>query len=192
MPTPYKAPTSAQADASYHPHGFVRHAVLLPRPADTHAQDESASLRRARRPYIIRNVLTGGAIVAFIVGVYAYSISAVKQDDFSDVVDLLPPEAERAAIRSIEDEAKERAFAAGAEAGGVPAAAAVDVVPPAPAPAASVFSYLTPKRLSEVDWLKNRGWVERGKDNLLVWGAPSVDKIGSMKDTADGSARRLV
>ncbi|KAL1409645.1 hypothetical protein Q8F55_003641 [Vanrija albida] len=170
MPTPYKAPTSAQADASYHPHGF----------------DESASLRRARRPYIIRNVLTGGAIVAFIVGVYAYSISAVKQDDFSDVVDLLPPEAERAAIRSIEDEAREKA--------GVAPLAAVEVeAAPAPAaPAPSVLSYLSPRRLSEIDWLKNRGWVEHGKDNLLVWGAPSVDKIGSMKDTQAGSGRRQV
>jgi hypothetical protein len=27
-------------------------------------------------------VATGGAIIAFIVGVYFYSISAVKQDDF--------------------------------------------------------------------------------------------------------------
>ncbi|WOO79666.1 Cytochrome c oxidase assembly factor 3, mitochondrial [Vanrija pseudolonga] len=171
MPTPYKAPTSAQADASYHPHGF----------------DESASLRRARRPYIIRNVLTGGAIVAFIVGVYAYSISAVKQDDFSDVVDLLPPEAERAAIRSIEDEAREKALAS------EPAVAVAEIEAAAPTPApSSVLSYLSPKRLSEVDWLKNRGWVEHGKDNLLVWGAPSVDKIGSMKDTKDASAKRQV
>lgn len=30
----------------------------------------------------MRNLLTGGAVVAFILGVYAYSISAVKQDDF--------------------------------------------------------------------------------------------------------------
>lgn len=45
-------------------------------------QGESASLKRARAPYQIRNWVTGGAIVAFIAGVYLYSISAVKQDDF--------------------------------------------------------------------------------------------------------------
>lgn len=135
-------------------------------------------------------MLTGGAIVAFIVGVYAYSISAVKQDDFSDVVDLLPPEAERAAIRSIEDEAREKAGLLEAEL--APAAVVAAEVEAAPVPTASVLSYLSPKRLSEVDWLKNRGWVEHGKDNLLVWGAPSVDKIGSMKDTKDASAKRQV
>lgn len=37
---------------------------------------------RARKPYNVRNLITGGAIVAFIASVYIYSISAVKQDDF--------------------------------------------------------------------------------------------------------------
>lgn len=45
-------------------------------------QDESASLQRARKPFMTRNFLTGAAIVSFIVGTYAYSIAAVKQDDF--------------------------------------------------------------------------------------------------------------
>lgn len=43
---------------------------------------ESESLKRARKPYQMRNTLTGLAIVAFIGSVYLYSISAVKQDDF--------------------------------------------------------------------------------------------------------------
>lgn len=33
----------------------------------------------------MRNLLTGGAVIAFILGVYAYSISAVKQDDFVSI-----------------------------------------------------------------------------------------------------------
>lgn len=42
----------------------------------------SPSLKRARKPFILTNVLIGGTIVAFALGVYAYSISAVQQDDF--------------------------------------------------------------------------------------------------------------
>lgn len=45
----------------------------------------SPSLARARKPFILTNVLIGGTIVAFALGVYAYSISAVQQDDFVGV-----------------------------------------------------------------------------------------------------------
>ncbi|KAF8313397.1 hypothetical protein DL93DRAFT_2058949 [Clavulina sp. PMI_390] len=45
----------------------------------------SPALRRAREPYRIRNGVTGGLLVAFAVSVWAYSISAVKQDNFDDV-----------------------------------------------------------------------------------------------------------
>lgn len=65
------------------------------------------------------------------------------------------------------------------------AAAAAPLATPAPAPSASVLSYLTPKRLSEVEWVKKTGLVEEGKGNLLVWGAPNVDKVGSMRESGD-------
>ncbi|KAF8838632.1 hypothetical protein BDN67DRAFT_971274 [Paxillus ammoniavirescens] len=45
----------------------------------------SPGLLRARAPFRLRNALTGLVLAAFGVGVWAYSISAVKQDDFSDV-----------------------------------------------------------------------------------------------------------
>ncbi|PWY89359.1 hypothetical protein BO70DRAFT_393860 [Aspergillus heteromorphus CBS 117.55] len=44
-----------------------------------------AALQRARRPYLFRNSLTGVALVAFTISVYAYTIRAVGQDEFSDV-----------------------------------------------------------------------------------------------------------
>ncbi|EFR02073.1 hypothetical protein MGYG_05076 [Nannizzia gypsea CBS 118893] len=44
-----------------------------------------AALMRARRPYIVRNVATGVALFSFCIGVYAFTINAVGQDDFSDV-----------------------------------------------------------------------------------------------------------
>ncbi|WWC57633.1 uncharacterized protein I303_100165 [Kwoniella dejecticola CBS 10117] len=76
------------ADKSYHPKGYGM----------------SPSLQRARKPFVLTNVLIGGTLFAFAVGVYVYSISAVKQDDFSDVEDLLPPLEERRKLLSIEDE----------------------------------------------------------------------------------------
>jgi cytochrome c oxidase assembly factor 3, fungi type len=45
----------------------------------------STGLMRARQPYRVKNALTGLAIGSFIVGVWLYSMSAVKQDNFDDV-----------------------------------------------------------------------------------------------------------
>lgn len=51
---------------------------------------------------------------------------------------------------------------------------------------------LLPRRLSEQDWVKRRGWVEEGKGNVLVWGAPNVDNIGNMKENWGVQGRRVV
>ncbi|KAG8724657.1 hypothetical protein FRC09_015801 [Ceratobasidium sp. 395] len=59
----------AAANASYRPHGY----------------GISPALRRARQPYVVRNAITGTLIASFAVGVWAYSISAVKQDNFDDI-----------------------------------------------------------------------------------------------------------
>ena len=45
----------------------------------------SPGLKRAREPFRIRNAVVGVGLFAFAVGVWAYSISAVKQDVFDDV-----------------------------------------------------------------------------------------------------------
>ncbi|KAI9681164.1 MAG: hypothetical protein M1817_002446 [Caeruleum heppii] len=47
---------------------------------------QSAALIRARRPYLVKNILTGTAIFGFAIGVYAFTIHAVAQDEFEDVV----------------------------------------------------------------------------------------------------------
>ncbi|KAJ5577842.1 uncharacterized protein N7459_006806 [Penicillium hispanicum] len=44
-----------------------------------------AALLRARRPYLVKNALTGFGLFAFSIGVYAYTIRAVGQEEFSDV-----------------------------------------------------------------------------------------------------------
>ncbi|KAI0995737.1 hypothetical protein K3495_g12444 [Podosphaera aphanis] len=46
---------------------------------------QSAALIRARRPYIVKNALSGLALFAFTMGVYSWTIKAVSQDEFEDV-----------------------------------------------------------------------------------------------------------
>ncbi|EKD01302.1 hypothetical protein A1Q2_04380 [Trichosporon asahii var. asahii CBS 8904] len=145
----------------------------------------SEALKRARRPYQMRNLLTGGAVVAFILGVYAYSISAVKQDDFSDVVDLLPPAEERALVKTIEDEQREAEAArlGSTSTSSTPSSTSASSSSSSPSSASgkSGVASLLPRRLSDIEWVRQRGLVEPGRDNVLVWGAPSVDNIGNMR-----------
>ncbi|KAJ5127448.1 hypothetical protein N7448_008227 [Penicillium atrosanguineum] len=44
-----------------------------------------AALLRARRPFLVKNALTGFGLFAFTIGVYVYTIKAVGQEEFSDV-----------------------------------------------------------------------------------------------------------
>ncbi|KAL4902539.1 hypothetical protein BDW74DRAFT_180643 [Aspergillus multicolor] len=44
-----------------------------------------AALLRARRPYLVKNAVTGFGLCIFTIGVYAYTLRAVGQEDFSDV-----------------------------------------------------------------------------------------------------------
>ncbi|KAI1379558.1 hypothetical protein F4677DRAFT_442535 [Hypoxylon crocopeplum] len=46
---------------------------------------QSPALIRARRPYIFKNALVGSVIATFALGVYAYTISVIGQDEFEDV-----------------------------------------------------------------------------------------------------------
>ncbi|TRM67850.1 hypothetical protein BD626DRAFT_480006 [Schizophyllum amplum] len=45
----------------------------------------SPGLRRARAPYLVKNLLVGTALAAFVMGVYSYSLYAVRQDQFDDL-----------------------------------------------------------------------------------------------------------
>jgi len=46
---------------------------------------QTAALIRARRPYLIKNAVTGLGLFAFTAGVYVWTIRAVSQDEFEDV-----------------------------------------------------------------------------------------------------------
>lgn len=117
------------------------------------------------------------------------------------MVDLIPSPEERKAIRTIEDEMRDKELAA-KELGEL-TGAAVDRASAKVASAgqkaqnaaesvkSSVLAML-PRGLSGQTWVQQRGWVENGKGNLLVWGAPSVDNIGNVRDNWGVSAGRRV
>jgi cytochrome c oxidase assembly factor 3 len=88
-------------------------------------------------------------------------------------------------MRSIEDELRDKELGVGPVVADLPA-----VTPPA-AGRTGVMAWL-PKRLDQVEWLQRRGWVETSKGNVLVWGAPSVDNIGNMRDSFPNAGPRRV
>ncbi|GAA6004884.1 uncharacterized protein JCM10292_002545 [Rhodotorula paludigena] len=166
--------SSRQARATYHPGGY----------------GVSEGLKRARRPFFTRNLITGSLISAFALSVYLYSIRAVAQDDFSDLDQPLSEE-QRRNLTSIEDEQRLKnartadRLALGpppavAAAQGVPAGT-VSAAPPAAAPS-SVFGRL------------RSAFGGRGTESTLVWNAPSVDRIGRIGEEVPPQqyARRLV
>ncbi|KAH7124164.1 hypothetical protein B0J11DRAFT_332394 [Dendryphion nanum] len=66
----------------------------------------SPALLRARAPYLIKNTITGGAIVATAIGIYAYTIHVISQDEFDDVI--VPDEpAKRAQAQSTAEYVKQ-------------------------------------------------------------------------------------
>ncbi|KAL2016944.1 hypothetical protein VTK56DRAFT_2820 [Thermocarpiscus australiensis] len=46
---------------------------------------QSPALIRARRPYLVKNAITGLGISAFAIAIYAYTLHAIGQDEFEDV-----------------------------------------------------------------------------------------------------------
>ena len=75
----------ATVNASYRPKSYVRRQICWSFPVFEPSQVMSPGLRRAREPYRLRNAITGLTLAAFGIGVWAYSISAVRQDVFDDV-----------------------------------------------------------------------------------------------------------
>jgi cytochrome c oxidase assembly factor 3 len=164
--------------------------VSEPRPQlTTDRQEMSPGLKRARAPFRVRNAITGSIIASFAVGVWAYSLSAVKQDNFDDVDEEAKALA-GSGMRSIEDEEKTRrarnAAAAAASNTKGDLASVVGFTPKSSSARSSTTSVvLSPLPVT-------RGilapLLERNFPRLLdpmrktlVWGAPPVDKIGRMQ-----------
>jgi cytochrome c oxidase assembly factor 3, fungi type len=144
----------------------------------------SPGLQRAREPYRVRNALTGLVLGAFAVGIWAYSISAVKQDVFDDVDaevmeqqqrQQFQQQQQRLEVLSVNEEKKvmEAAVNAAAVSSKFSSSDAVLMlpVPQAVAPARGVLQRLD----SRFPWLLDP------QQKTLIWGAPPVDNIGKLK-----------
>jgi cytochrome c oxidase assembly factor 3 len=137
----------------------------------------SPGLKRAREPFRVRNALTGLALGAFAVGIWAYSISAVKQDVFDDVdaevmvqkqQQQLQQQQQRLEVLNVKGEEKVLETTVNASVQSVPFSS-----PGATAHVAPVRGVL--QRLdSRVPWLLDP------QRKTLIWGAPPVDNIGKM------------
>jgi cytochrome c oxidase assembly factor 3 len=136
----------------------------------------SAGLTRAREPYRVKNVLTGLAIGSFVVGVWLYSMSAVKQDNFDDVDEEARAIA-RVGTRVVEDG---RGLERNAHTTS-PAAAT------APSSVTSGKEVKAPGLLAQLDGKFSRLLDPKGK--TMVWGAPPVDRIGRMFEDEEGKGK---
>jgi cytochrome c oxidase assembly factor 3, fungi type len=150
----------------------------------------SPGLRRAREPFLVKNAITGIGLFAFAVGVYTYSIKAVQQEQFEDIDEQAKEiQAVRAISRDDQQKAMDAAVAANvartAEGVDGPMASTSLPIPAPPPPAASSSAGLTPgmRRGLLARWLGDRypSTVD-SSGNVLVWGAPNVDKPGTLGD----------
>lgn len=154
----------------------------------------SEGLKRAREPYRVRNAITGLIIAGAVVGIWAYSISAVKQDVFDD----LDEEARALGAGSGPAASASAASTAGVAGGGAntmaitsgggltplhPVKTPAVVVAEAEVEAPKVVSRSNASRgvlATVLDKHLPRALDPRSK--TLVWDAPSVDNIGRLGD----------
>ncbi|KIM46572.1 hypothetical protein M413DRAFT_441659 [Hebeloma cylindrosporum] len=143
----------------------------------------SPGLKRAREPYRVKNAIVGLGLGAFAVGVWAYSISAVKQDVFDDV------DEEVEALASSPDAANSPSnhVISSGGGGGVlhkqetssrPGALRDSIILQEAAKAEAKAN--TPARgvLRHVE--HSVPWLLDPERKTLVWGAPPVDNVGKM------------
>jgi cytochrome c oxidase assembly factor 3 len=150
----------------------------------------SPGLQRARAPFRVRNAITGVAIAAVVVGVWAYSIAAVKQDSFADVDEeakILAASGSMQNVKSIEDEEK-------AKAATIPSPVLRPQPPPPLTKTTPVIAPL-PGLVSRPRGLL-APFLERYYPSLvdptsktLVWGAPPVDRVGRLRDRSGKPTR---
>lgn len=139
----------------------------------------SDGLKRARAPFRVRNALTGFGLAAFAVGVWAYSIGAVKQDVFDDV-DEEARALSRAGLKGTDvQEAEKQIVAATTDI----TTAGLKSLPPTDSPSFSANPSaptsvgLLPKLLGD-----RFNHISDPSTKTLVWGAPPLDNIGKMGD----------
>ncbi|KZW04171.1 hypothetical protein EXIGLDRAFT_758469 [Exidia glandulosa HHB12029] len=133
----------------------------------------SYGLRRAREVYLLRNTISGIALVGFIVGVYTYAISAVKQETFDDIDEqvlaqsLNPKKSTPLPVAEPRTLDQERPLSV----------APLGTTTPTTIPSNPIPRGVLPRMLGG-----RYPWLLDPVNKTLVWGAPPVEKLGRMGD----------
>ncbi|KAI5124849.1 hypothetical protein M0805_007283 [Coniferiporia weirii] len=145
----------------------------------------SPGLQRARAPFRTRNAITGLLIGAFVVGVWAYSIRAVRQDTFEDLDEEAKAllDSRRTAVAVVDDKVK---AVGAAEAEAVSSDLVKGPSTVAAAPTSAVVAGTAPVRgVLASQLVKYFPNALDPASKTLVWGAPPVERIGRLGDKVD-------
>ncbi|KAL7282605.1 hypothetical protein ACG7TL_004077 [Trametes sanguinea] len=156
----------------------------------------SPGLQRAREPFRFRNAITGLILAGFSVGVWAYSIGAVKQDVFDDVDEEARALMAGSGIQKAENGAAESRGAADATRAEKDTGLDLNH-PAAPAKPLSADARSETETASSASprgilppLLEHRfPTLLDPSSRTLVWGAPPLDNVGRMRDPVPGSKR---
>nr|GAT51797.1 predicted protein [Mycena chlorophos] len=144
----------------------------------------SPGLLRARRQFRTKNALAGALLLVFVVGVFTYSIAAVKQDVFDDLDEEVKEravlEAKRTAL-SVEDEKRAMAAAAASAAASLTAKPTPNTTP-LPKTNTSSRSPTPPRGVLAAVLDTRYPTLLDPRRKTLVWGAPPVDNVGRLGD----------
>ncbi|KAI0700621.1 hypothetical protein BC835DRAFT_1266066 [Cytidiella melzeri] len=141
-----------------------------------HSSQMSPGLKRARQPFLLRNVLTGLVLASFTVGVWAYSIGAVKQEDFTDI-----DEEAKALRQSAKTESTQKTVGAQAVVASGSETETVSRVVSATDADGVVVSGRPRGLVASLLWDRYPSLLDP-RTRTLVWGAPPVDRIGRIGD----------
>lgn len=136
----------------------------------------SPGLQRAREPYRIKNAISGLILGAIGVGIWAYSIHAVKQDAFDDVDEEARELREAGVVlKSLEDDERDRLKRAGS---------ASDEITLGQNLGPSPVKVEKPKARGLLVELLDQSypWLLDPDQKTLIWGAPPIDNIGRIGD----------
>jgi len=130
----------------------------------------SPGLMRARETFRLRNVLTGFALGAFVTGVWAYSIRAVKQENFDDIDEEARSLRNNSNSKQRVQTQLDKEMHAAQQPTGPLIAATHESQQEKPNESPSAARGLLPPVVSP--------HLLDPKSRTLVWGAPPVDRIG--------------
>jgi cytochrome c oxidase assembly factor 3 len=153
----------------------------------------SPGLQRARAPYRWKNAISGLILGAIGVGIYSYSINAVKQDKFDDVDEEARELRESGVVlTSLEDEERDRKkAAAGAHEDELILEKIVHEPPETPKQDNATRGTMPLPRGVWVKPLDRRfPWLLDPERKTLVWGAPHVDNMGRVNDPSEPGTPR--